>query len=298
MIYGAIDIGTNAARLLIGEIAENHGHAFVKKISYIRIPLRLGMDVFEQGRISEHKIIEFKKSIKAFRLISEVFEVEELRACATSAMREAENGEEVRDLIEKETGVKIEIIKGQEEAELIFSTFLLLEHDLTEPFIVIDVGGGSTEISIFNNGEKSKSKSFKLGTIRLLKNKTDKDEWKELSEWIGSNVKKVSKYKIFGTGGNINKIHKFIGKKEKDAISFKEIEDVFDKLKKYSVEDRIAKFNMKPDRADVIVPACEIYLYAMKELKAKELFVPKIGLADGMIHNLHQKKLANEVITS
>lgn len=289
MIYGAIDIGTNAARLLIGEIAEDEGHAFVKKISYIRVPLRLGMDVFDTGKISEHKIQEFKKSMMAFKLISEVFDVDVLRACATSAMREASNGTTVRDLIQAETGVNIEIIRGQEEAELIFSTFLLLEHDINDPFIVIDVGGGSTEISIFSNGEKSASRSFKLGTIRLLKGKAQKEEWKEMSNWIDKNLRKGIKYKVFGTGGNINKIHKFVGKKEKDAISIKEIDDAYNKIRKYNVEERIARFNMKPDRADVIIPACEIYLFAMKELKVKELFVPKIGLADGMIHNLHLK---------
>ena len=233
--------------------------------------------------------------MKAFKLISEVFEVNHLRACATSPMHEASNGEQVRDLIARETGVNIEIIKGQEEAELIFSTFLLLEHDMKDPFIVIDVGGGSTEISIFSKGEKSVSRSFRLGTIRLLKGKTEKAEWNEMEKWIEENLKKNSRYKVFGTGGNINKIHKFVGKKEKEALSIKEIDDVHDKLEKYNVEDRIAKFNMKPDRADVIVPACEIYLFAMKKVKAKELFVPKIGLADGMIHNLHQK---NTVIVS
>lgn len=292
MRYGAIDIGTNAARLLIGEIDHNDGHAFVRKISYIRIPLRLGMEVFETGKISDHKIVEFSKSMKAFRLIAEVFDVEELRACATSAMREAENGIDVQKTILKDTGVDIEIIKGQEEAALIFSTFTLLEYDLKDPFIVIDVGGGSTEISIFSKGEPRNSRSFKVGTIRLLKNKVDEKVWEKMEKWIDKNIKKGQDYTVFGTGGNINKIHKFVGKKEKDSISYKEIEDVFDKLKKYSVEDRIAKFNMKPDRADVIVPACEIYLFAMKNLKVKDMFVPKIGLADGMIHNLYEKSLA------
>lgn len=294
MIYGAIDIGTNAARLLIGEIAENNEHPYVKKISYVRVPLRLGMDVFESGNLTEHKIEEFKKSMLAFKLISEVFEVTELRACATSAMREADNGEIVRDYIQKETGVNIEIIKGQEEAELIFSTFLLLQHDMDEPFIVIDVGGGSTEISIFNKSDKSISRSFKLGTIRLLKEKADKNEWDEMAEWIQENTKKNKDYKVFGTGGNINKIHKFVGKKEKDALSAKEIEDVHEKLKKFDLETRIAKFNMKPDRADVILPACEIYSFALKKLKIKELFVPKVGLADGMIYNMHQKQVKKE----
>lgn len=291
MIYGAIDIGTNAARLLIGEISETEGHPFVKKISYIRVPLRLGMDVFDFGKISDHKIEEFKKSMKAFRLISEVFNVEELRACATSAMREASNGYEVRDLIERETGVNIEIIKGEEEAELIFSTFLLLDHNPKDPFIVIDVGGGSTEISIFFKGEKTAARSFRLGTIRMLKQKAEKSEWNDVEKWLDEHVKKNTRYKIFGTGGNINKIHKFIGKKEKDAVSYKELDEAYQKIKKYDVEERIARFNMKPDRADVIVPAFEIYLFVLKRLKTKELYVPKIGLADGMIHNLHLKSV-------
>jgi len=289
MRYGAIDIGTNAARLLIGEVATNEGHSYVKKISYIRVPLRLGMDVFENGKISDQKVDAFKKSIKAFRLISEVFQVDELRACATSAMREAENGEEVRDYIQKETGVTIEIIRGQEEAELIFSTFTLFEFDMSDPFIVIDVGGGSTEITIFSKGEKSASRSFRVGTIRLLKQKEDPGVWDKMEKWIDEHVKKGKKYTVFGTGGNINKIHKFVGKKEKESISLKEIEEVAEKMKKHDVETRIAKFNMKPDRADVIVPACEIYIYAMKKLRLKEMFVPKVGLADGMIHNLHLK---------
>jgi len=292
MIYGAIDIGTNAARLLIGEVGHSEGHDFVKKISYVRVPLRLGMDVFDNGKISEHKIQEFKKSMMAFKLIAEVFDVDQLRACATSAMREASNGAEVQALIKKETGVDIEIIQGQEEAELIFSTFLLLEYDMKDPFIVIDVGGGSTEISIFSKGEKPASRSFRVGTIRLLKGKVDSTVWKKMEEWIEANLKKNQKYTVFGTGGNINKIHKFVGKKEKESMSLKEIDEVYDKLKKYDVETRIAKFNMKPDRADVIVPACEIYIYVMKQLKVKELFVPKVGLADGMIHNLHQKNMA------
>ncbi|MBK7130491.1 MAG: exopolyphosphatase [Crocinitomicaceae bacterium] len=290
MIYGAVDIGTNATRLLIGEIAESNGRAFVKKLSYVRVPLRLGMDVFENGRISDHKITEFKKTMHAFKLIAEVFDVNELRACATSAMREAENGEAVRELIEKETGLKIEIIRGQEEAELIFSTFMLLEHDHDDPFIVIDVGGGSTEITVFSKNQKPISKSFRLGTIRMIKGKAEKSAWKEMENWLEENLRKSDKYKVFGTGGNINKIHKFVGKKEKDAIHYKELEDVYEKLEKYNINERMEKFNLKPDRADVIVPACVIYLNALKEIKAKEIFVPKVGLADGMIYNMHMKK--------
>ena len=176
--FAAIDIGTNAARLLIGEVEEEDDQHFVNKISYTRIPLRLGLEVFEKGKISNKKAGEFVKSIQAFKLISEVFDVKELRACATSAMREAENGKEIKKLIKKETGVDIEIIGGAEEAELILSTFFLLDSNIKNPFVVIDVGGGSTEISIFKKGEKVAAKSFSIGPIRLMKDKVKSAIWK------------------------------------------------------------------------------------------------------------------------
>lgn len=289
MKFGAIDIGTNAARLLIGEVEEEGKNHFVKKISYTRIPLRLGLEVFDSGTISEKKIEEFTKSIHAFKLISEVFEVKELRACATSAMREATNGKEIQKLIKKETGVNIEVIKGSEEAKLILSTFFLLEFDEKDPFLVIDVGGGSTEISIFKKGEKVAAKSFSIGTIRLLKNKVERQIWEDISKWIQKYLKKSNQYITFATGGNINKIHKLLGKKSKEPVSVKEFIELSDKLKKLNFEERISEYNLKPDRADVIVPACEIYEYLFKEIGTKEVFVPKIGLSDGMIYNLHQK---------
>ncbi len=289
MKFGAIDIGTNAARLLIGEVEEEGKNHFVKKISYTRIPLRLGLEVFDSGTISEKKIEEFTKSIHAFKLISEVFEVKELRACATSAMREATNGKEIQKLIKKETGVNIEVIEGSEEAKLILSTFFLLEFDEKDPFLVIDVGGGSTEISIFKKGEKVAAKSFSVGTIRLLKNKVERQIWEDISKWIQKYLKKSNQYITFATGGNINKIHKLLGKKSKESVSVKEFIELSGKLKKLNFEDRISEYNLKPDRADVIVPACEIYEYLFKEIGTKEVFVPKIGLSDGMIYNLHQK---------
>lgn len=289
MKFGAIDIGTNAARLLIGEVEEEGKNHFVKKISYTRIPLRLGLEVFDSGTISEKKIEEFTKSIHAFKLISEVFEVKELRACATSAMREATNGKEIQKLIKKETGVNIEVIEGSEEAKLILSTFFLLEFDEKDPFLVIDVGGGSTEISIFKKGEKVAAKSFSVGTIRLLKNKVERQIWEDISKWIQKYLKKSNQYITFATGGNINKIHKLLGKKSKEPVSVKEFIELSDKLKKLNFEERISEYNLKPDRADVIVPACEIYEYLFNEIGTKEVFVPKIGLSDGMIYNLHQK---------
>ena len=289
MKFGAIDIGTNAARLLIGEVEEEGEQHFVKKISYTRIPLRLGLEVFDSGTISKKKIIEFTKSIHAFKLISEVFEVIELRACATSAMREASNGKEIQKLIKKETGVNIEVIEGSEEAQLILSTFFLLDFDKKDPFLVIDVGGGSTEISIFKKGEKVAAKSFSIGTIRLLKGKVERQIWEDISFWIEKYLKKGNKYTTFATGGNINKIHKLLGKKSKESVEVKEFNELFDKLKKLDLEERISEYNLKPDRADVIVPACEIYEFLFNEIGTKEVFVPKIGLSDGMIYHLHQK---------
>ena len=293
MIYGAIDIGTNAARLLIGEVVKENGHSFVRKISYNRIPLRLGLEVFEDGYISPQKLIEFTKTIEAFKLISEIFQVTDLRACATSAMREAENGILVRDHILNETGVPIEIIDGEEEARLIFGTFFLLDFDKGLPFLVIDVGGGSTEISVFEGGVRVASKSFKVGTIRMLKKKEAVTIWPEIKEWIASHVDPKMVHKVFGTGGNINKVHKLLGKQFMEPINYREIDELHEKLGELTIEERIAKYQLKQDRADVIVPACEIYKYIMKELKSKELLVPKIGLSDGIIYDLYLGSLVN-----
>ena len=290
MKYGAIDIGTNAARLLVGEVTTENGHSFVKKISYTRIPLRLGEEVFEDGKISEKKAADFVKTIKAFRLISEIFEVKELRACATSAMREASNGLEVKDLIKKETSVDIEIISGNEEADLIFGTFFLLDFDKNISFIVIDVGGGSTEVSVFEKGERVASKSFEIGTIRLLKGKVNENIWKDIHSWIDNHVDLETVHQIFATGGNINKVHKMLGAQHMESITVRKMKELRDEIFELSLDQRVEKFQLKPDRADVIVPAMDIYLYIMKELKCKNIIVPKIGLSDGMIYDMHLRR--------
>lgn len=289
MKFGAIDIGTNAARLLIGEVVKTNGSSFVKKISYTRIPLRLGMDVFENGRISDKKASAFKKSMLAFKLIAEVFNVRELRACATSAMREAANGQQIREMIELETGLRIEIIEGQEEADIIFSSFLQIEFDINKPYVVIDVGGGSTEVSVFSDGEKINSKSFQVGTIRMLKKKVAVDIWDQVGLWLNENINQEKKYIVFGTGGNINKIHKLLGKKGDEPIRTTELKDLRTDLRSLSLSKRISKYQLRPDRADVILPATQIFLKIIKQLKTEELFVPRIGLSDGMIHQMHQK---------
>jgi len=290
MKYAAIDIGTNAARLLIGEVCSNNGFSYVKKISYTRFPLRLGEEVFEDGIISEKKAEKFIDTIKAFKLLAKVYEVKALRACATSAMREAKNGEQVRKKIKKATDVEIEVISGDEEAGLIFGTFFLLDFDKDVSFIVIDVGGGSTEVSVFENGERIAAKSFEIGTIRLLKNKVKPTIWKDIHQWIEQHVDLDSIHNIFATGGNINKVHKILGASYMEAISLKKVSKLRDTLEELSIEERIDKYQLKADRADVIVPAMNIYIYIMEELKCSQMIVPKIGLSDGMIYDMYLKE--------
>lgn len=290
MKYAAIDIGTNAGRLLIGEVERADGKAYVKKISYTRIPLRLGEEVFEDGKISKKKTQDFIKTIHAFRLISEMFDVKRLRAVATSAMREAKNADKVVEKIKEETGVTLEIISGDEEAELIFGTFFLMEFDKKMPFIVIDVGGGSTEVSVFEKGRRVASKSFQIGTIRLLKDKVSKSIWSEIHDWLLSHVDLKDEHLLFGTGGNINKTHKMLGKNQDESLDLNDIQQLRNELNELTFEQRISRFQLKPDRADVIVPALDIYIYILKEIGGTALQVPKIGLSDGMVYAMDNEE--------
>lgn len=292
MRFGAIDIGTNAARLLIGEVIEDNGRQFVNKISYTRIPLRLGEEVFTKGKISKEKAKDFKNTIKAFALLADVYEIETLRACATSAMREASNGLKLQEEILKSSGVNIEIISGEEEANLIFSTFFLLDIDNSKPFIVVDVGGGSTEISLFINGIRTRSKSFDVGTIRLLKNKTNPSIWDNIRIWIKENVLNLNIDTIYATGGNINKAQKMIGVQAMSPIQKNQIIDLYNLLEPLTISQRIEHFQLKPDRADVIILALDIYKFIMTESGIEKMIVPKIGLSDGIIYDLHKKHIS------
>lgn len=289
MKFAAIDIGTNAARLLVGEISSDQQSTFIQKVSYSRIPLRLGEDVFDTGIISKRKTQDFVKGIQAFKLISEIFEVQELRACATSAMREASNGDLVRQTIKNETGINVEIISGDEEASLIFGTFYLLDFDKDIPFIVVDVGGGSTEVSVFENGERVAAKSFQVGTLRLLKGKTDEQVWSEIRSWLAAHVDLKSVHQLFATGGNINKTHKLLGAGHMEPISLERLIALRDELNPLTINQRINKYQLRPDRADVILPALDIYIYILQELNCSEIIVPKIGLSDGMIYDMYQR---------
>lgn len=289
MKFGAIDIGTNAARLLIGEVIKEDGKKFVNKISYTRIPLRLGENVFESGRINKKKAEQFVKTMRAFQLISELFEVKELRACATSAMREAKNQKKIRSRILEETGIEVETISGNEEADLIFGTFFLMGIDKKQSFIVVDVGGGSTEISVFSNGSKEISQSFEVGTLRLLKGKTNKNVWNEIYDWLYQHISPDEDFAFYATGGNINKAHKLLGAGYIEPISLAALKELKGKLEQLTVRQRMEQYQLKPDRADVLVPALEIYCNIMAKLKCREIVVPKIGLSDGIIYDLHKK---------
>ncbi|MDR0801425.1 exopolyphosphatase [Fluviicola sp.] len=288
--YAAIDIGSNAVRLLIGEISKENGHPYVKKISYTRLPLRLGEEVFDSGEISMKKADDFIKTIEVFRLIADIFNVSAIRACATSAMREARNGAEVIQQIKRSTGIQIEVISGDEEARLIFGTFALLDIERSKPYLVIDVGGGSTEINVFEHGKRVAAKSFDIGTVRMLKDKVDKKCWKEMKLWIKEHVED-NPHLVYATGGNINKIHKLLGVREKTPVTSRAMNQLHAELEPLSIGQRMDLFQLKPDRADVIVPALEIFRFCMNVLKCKEMYVPKIGLSDGIIYDLHKKKM-------
>ncbi|RCL71389.1 MAG: exopolyphosphatase [Flavobacteriales bacterium] len=287
MKFSAIDIGTNAARLLVGEVVKESNKSFVKKISYTRIPLRLGDDAFSLGRIDVKKKSNLINTIKAFQIISDIFEVNKMRAVATSAMRNAENGSQIVQDIRQGFGIDLEIISGEEEANLILGTFMLLDIAKGQPFVVIDVGGGSTEINIYRGNQKIASQSFKIGTIRMLKGKVKKGIWVELNSWISNFINTSESFMIFGTGGNINKTHKLLGVKSENPIPIQEMTALKEKLKALTLEERMKRYQIRPDRADVIVPALEIYTRILSNFKSSNIFVPKIGLSDGMIYQMY-----------
>ena len=290
MKYGAIDIGTNAARLLIGEVVHDSNRSFVKKVSYTRIPLRLGDDVFSLGRVDVKKKSNLINTMKAFEIITDIFEVSHLQAFATSAMREAENADQIVMDIKSATGIDLKIISGAEEANVILGTFMLLDLDKGQPFVVIDVGGGSTEINIFKEGEKVGSKSFKVGTLRILRGKFNEVVWSEISEWISSYIISDEEYRLFGTGGNINKAHKLIAHGPNEAASVEELLKLRGELESLDLSSRMKKFQLRPDRADVLVPALDIYTRVISNFKSKFIHVPKIGLSDGMIYQMYLKE--------
>ncbi len=291
--YAAIDVGSNAVRLLIANvIIEKDKETLYRKSSLVRVPIRLGADSFVKGSISDTNVKRMIDAMNAFQLLMNINGVERCKACATSAIREADNGQETVAAIFEKTGIKIDIIDGKEEAAIIASTDLneLIESDFT--YLYVDVGGGSTEFTIFSKGKIVTSKSFKMGTVRLLNNDkaTNKRIFKEVEHWIKSNTNSFKKISLIGSGGNINKIFKMSDRPLGKPLSYIYLKAHYQFLKQMSYNERITELGLNPDRADVIIPATKIYLSAMKWSGAQKIYVPKIGLSDGIIKGLHLGK--------
>ena len=290
--YAAIDIGSNAMRLLITNIVEEKGkEPHFNKSSLVRVQIRLGQDAFTVGEISEDNIERMVDAMKAFKLLMKVHRVEKYVACATSAMREAYNGKEVADLIRKKADVKIDIIDGKKEAAIIASTDLhyLLRNEQT--YLYVDVGGGSSEFSLFSNSKMVASKSFKVGTVRLLNEMVNDIVWQEIEKWIKTITEDYEVVTLIGSGGNINKVFKMSGKLQEKPLSYMYLQAQFAMLNGLSYEQRISELGLNPDRADVIIPALKVYINAMKWSGARAIYVPKIGLSDGIIKAMYFGKM-------
>ncbi|MDN3547747.1 Ppx/GppA phosphatase family protein [Mucilaginibacter aquaedulcis] len=291
MRYAAIDIGSNAVRLLIADIIENNGSVSFKKNTLIRVPLRLGDDAFIQQHISDKKKSDLLKSMQAFRNLMDVYKVTDYLAYATSAMREAKNGEEVAAQIKEEAGIDLEIIHGSKEAKVIYASHADQNIDKSKNYLYVDVGGGSTELSLFSSGQIMASKSFNIGTIRILDNQDSEETWNEMKDFIREHTRGFKQLSGIGTGGNINKLYR-LSEEENDApMSFVKLKSLYTYLTSFSLKDRINVLGLNQDRADVIIPACEIYLTVMKNAGIKSIYVPRVGMVDGIIQLLIEKNL-------
>ena len=296
MKLAAIDIGSNAARLLITDVLENDdGSVSFNKINLLRIPLRLGFDVFSNGVISEDKKEMIIESMLAYKHLLNVYNITHLKACATSAMRDAKNSEEILNLIKEKTGIEIEIISGSAEASFIYENHVAEHMDKDHSYLYIDVGGGSTELTYFSNGLLVFKDSFNIGTIRILKNMVEESSWNEMKESLREKIKGHKEVTAIGSGGNINKIFSLSKKKDGKPLTFELLKDYYKELSNVSIENRIKLYNLREDRADVIVPALQIYINVMRWTGATEIYVPKIGLADGLVHHLYEEIKAARV---
>ena len=287
---GAIDIGSNGVRLLISNVLEETGEKpKFTKASLVRVPIRLGADVFLDGLICNENLDRLTETMQAFSLLMKVHQVRAYRACATSAMREATNGQAVADEVFKRTGVRIEIIDGAEEARIIASTDISTFIQKDKDYLYIDVGGGSTEFTVFSKGKEKKARSFPIGTVRLLDNKVTDDTWQEVQHWIEKHTKNCEHIEAIGSGGNINKIHKNSNSKDGDPLTYQYLTDYYDYVSGFSYEERIRLLGFNPDRADVILYALTVFISAMKWSGAQVVHVPRIGLADGIIKTIYNE---------
>ncbi len=292
--YGAIDIGSNAVRLLIGSVTTKKGeNPRFKKTSLVRVPIRLGADVFLKNEVSDRNAQRLIDTMKSYALLMKTHEVKAYRACATSAMRNAKNGAEIVKKIADQSGINIDIIDGKDEASIIAMTDLQELTNRDQNYLYVDVGGGSTEFTVYHEGEKMASRSFELGTVRLLNNLVPSSKWDEVKSWIQNETKDFDSIALIGSGGNINNIFKTSGTSNGKPLSYMYLVEYYKKLKSLTYEERIWELNLNFDRADVIVPASEIFLFAMKWSQAQNIYVPKIGLADGIIKSLYRIDYGN-----
>jgi exopolyphosphatase/guanosine-5'-triphosphate,3'-diphosphate pyrophosphatase len=288
MKLAAIDIGSNAARLLIVDVVnDTFGNPQFNKLNLIRVPLRLGFDVFEYGEISKGKRGMFIQTMKAFSHLIKAYNVEHTKACATSAMRDAANSQDIIRKVKLETGIEIKVISGDEEASFIYENHIAENLDKLHSYLYIDVGGGSTELTFFADGKLKYKESFNIGTIRLLKGMVTEQNWNEMKDHLKQNTKSSLPMIAIGSGGNINKVFSLSKKKEGKPLSIELLKDYYKELSSVSLEKRISMYNLREDRADVIVPALQIYINVMRWADIEEIYVPKIGLADGLVQSLY-----------
>ena len=290
MKLAAIDIGSNACRLLIDEVTvAPNGVPDFSKVVLLRVPLRLGFDVFETGRISDTKIDMFLKTMKAYKLLLDVYDVKHLKACATSAMRDAENAPEIIKRIREEASIDVRVITGQEEAAYLYENHVAENLNSQKSYLYIDVGGGSTELTFFSAGKLVCKESFNIGTIRILKGLVTDKDWAQMKEFVKSNLGKYFNVNAIGSGGNINKVFTLSKRKDGRPLPFELLRDYYNEFSRLSVAQRISLYKLREDRADVIVPALLIYINVMRWANIEEIYVPKIGLADGLIHLLYEE---------
>jgi exopolyphosphatase / guanosine-5'-triphosphate,3'-diphosphate pyrophosphatase len=294
MVFAAIDIGSNAIRLLFSRVYNVDGRPHFSKEELIRMPIRLGEDVFLQGRITEPKADRLVTALRGYRELIKAYGVDGYRAVATSAMRDASNSAEIINRVKNEADMVVEIIDGKNEAALLFSNHI---EDLLNPkhaYLYIDVGGGSTELTLYFDNKVISAKSFNIGTVRMLLDKVEKEEWEEMKAWLKRNTVGIHPLHAIGSGGNINKIFKMSGKKETKHLSYDRLKGIYEMLCSYTYQERVERLDLKPDRADVIIPAARIFLLVMKNADIEKVYVPQVGLSDGLVHSLYDAYIHNQ----
>jgi exopolyphosphatase / guanosine-5'-triphosphate,3'-diphosphate pyrophosphatase len=296
MVFAAIDIGSNAMRLLFARVFVVDGKPHFNKEELIRMPIRLGEDVFIHGKITETKADRLITALRGFSELIKAYGVETYRAVATSAMRDASNGSQIITRVKNESGINVEIIDGKNEAALVFSNHI---EELLNPrhaYLYIDVGGGSTELTLYFDNKVIAARSFNIGTVRMLLDKVEKEEWEEMKSWLKRNTLGIHPLSAIGSGGNINKIFKMSGKKETKHLSYDRLKGIYEMLCSYTYQERIERLELKPDRADVIIPAAKIFLSVMKNADIEKVFVPQVGLSDGLVHAMYETYISNQKV--